>query len=112
MGLKEYLLGLKGEDKAQNFLIKQGFTIMERNFHSKFGEIDIIASKDKILHFIEVKSTDKDYEASYRLDNKKYQKILKTINFYLLKKGLNSDFQVDLLCIYKNKTDFRENITF
>lgn len=112
MGLKEYLLGLKGEDKAQNFLIKQGFTIMERNFHSKFGEIDIIASKDKILHFIEVKSTDKDYETSYRLDNKKYQKILKTINFYLLKKGLNSDFQVDLLCIYKNKTDFRENITF
>lgn len=112
MGLKEYLLGLKGEDKAQNFLIKQGFTIMERNFHSKFGEIDIIACKDKILHFIEVKSTDKDYEASYRLDNKKYQKILKTINFYLLKKGLNSDFQVDLLCIYKNKTDFRENITF
>ncbi len=112
MGLKEYLLGLKGEDKAQNFLIKQGFTIMERNFHSKFGEIDIIASKDEILHFIEVKSTDKDYEASYRLDNKKYQKILKTINFYLLKKGLNSDFQVDLLCIYKNKTDFRENITF
>lgn len=112
MGLKEYLLGLKGEDKAQNFLIKQGFTIMQRNFHSKFGEIDIIASKDEILHFIEVKSTDKDYEASYRLDNKKYQKILKTINFYLLKKGLNSDFQVDLLCIYKNKTDFRENITF
>lgn len=112
MGLKEYLLGLKGEDKAQNFLIKQGFTIMERNFHSKFGEIDIIACKDEILHFIEVKSTDKDYEASYRLDNKKYQKILKTINFYLLKKGLNSDFQVDLLCIYKNKTDFRENITF
>lgn len=112
MGLKEYLLGLKGEDKAQNFLIKQGFTIMQRNFHSKFGEIDIIASKDEILHFIEVKSTDKDYEASYRLDNKKYQKILKTINFYLLKNGLNSDFQVDLLCIYKNKTDFRENITF
>lgn len=112
MGLKEYLLGLKGEDKAQNFLIKQGFTIMQRNFHSKFGEIDIIACKDEILHFIEVKSTSKDYEASYRLDNKKYQKILKTINFYLLKKGLNSDFQVDLLCIYKNKTDFRENITF
>lgn len=112
MGLKEYLLGLKGEKRAKTFLIKQGFSIIEQNFHSKFGEIDIIACKDKTVHFIEVKSTDGDYEASYRLDDKKYQKILKTIDFYLLKKGLNSDFQVDLLCIYKNKIDFRENITF
>lgn len=112
MGLKAYLAGLKGENKAQIFLKKQGFTIIERNFHSKFGEIDIIAKKDEILHFIEVKSTDGDYEASYRLNPQKYEKILKTLNFYLLKKGLNNDFQVDLLCIYKNKTDFRENITF
>lgn len=112
MGLKAYLLGLKGEDKAEIFLKKQGFVIIERNFHSKFGEIDIIAQKDNVVHFIEVKSTDGDYEASYRLDSKKYEKILKTLNFYLLKKGLNNDFQVDLLCMYKNKTDFRENITF
>ena len=110
MGLKAYLLGLKGEDKAEIFLKKQGFVIIERNFHSKFGEIDIIAQKDNVVHFIEVKSTDGDYEASYRLDGKKYEKILKTLNFYLLKKGLNKDFQVDLLCMYKNKTDFRENI--
>lgn len=112
MGLKAYLSGLKGEDEAEVFLKTQGFSIVERNFHSKFGEIDIIAKKDEVLHFIEVKSTDGDYEASYRLDHKKYQKILKTLNFYLLKNGLKSDFQVDLLCIYKNKTDFRENITF
>ena len=97
MGLKAYLAGLKGEDKAQNFLKKQGFTIIERNFHSKFGEIDIIAQKDEILHFIEVKSTSGDYEASYRLNPQKYEKILKTLNFYLLKKGLNNDFQVDFL---------------
>ena len=112
MGLKAYLSGLLGEDKAQSYLKKQGFEIIERNFHSKFGEIDIIAKKDEILHFIEVKSTEGDYEASYRLNAKKYEKILKTLNFYLLKKGLSNDFQVDLLCIYKNKTDFRENITF
>lgn len=112
MGLKAYLSGLKGEDEAEAFLKTQGFSIVERNFHSKFGEIDIIAKKDEVVHFIEVKSTDKDYELSYRLNYKKYQKILKTLNFYLLKKGLKSDFQVDLLCIYKNKTDFRENITF
>lgn len=112
MGLKAYLLGVKGEDRAEIFLKKQGFVIIERNFHSKFGEIDIIAQKDNVVHFIEVKSTEGEYEASYRLDGKKYEKILKTLNFYLLKKGLNNDFQVDLLCMYKNKTDFRENISF
>ena len=112
MGLKQYLSGIVGEDEACAYLKNQGFEIVERNFHSKFGEIDIVAKRGEILHFIEVKSTAGNYEASYRLSPQKYEKILKTLNFYLLKKGLNNDFQVDLLCIYKNKTDFRENITF
>lgn len=64
MGLKAYLDGILGEDKACNFLKKQGFEILKRNFHSKFGEIDIIAKKDEILHFIEVKFTQNDYEVS------------------------------------------------
>ncbi|EGH6294101.1 hypothetical protein IE527_001768, partial [Campylobacter jejuni] len=43
MGVKAYLDGILGEDKACNFLKKQGFEILKRNFHSKIGEIDIIA---------------------------------------------------------------------
>lgn len=112
MGLRAYLLGLLGEDKACAWLKKQGFEILERNFHSKFGELDIIAKKDEILHFIEVKATSKDYETAFRVDRKKYEKILKAIDFYLLKKGLKSDFQLDLLCVQKNEIEFRENITF
>ncbi len=61
MGVKAYLDGILGEDKACKFLKKQGFEILKRNFHSKFGEIDIIAKKDEILHFIEVKFTQKEY---------------------------------------------------
>ncbi|HEC1788756.1 TPA: YraN family protein, partial [Campylobacter lari] len=57
MALFEYLFGKKGEELACEFLKTQGFEILKRNFYSKFGEIDIIAKKDKILHFIEVKST-------------------------------------------------------
>ena len=60
MGLEAYLSGILGEDKACAFLKKQGFKILKRNFHSKFGEIDIIATKDEILHFIEVKFTQKN----------------------------------------------------
>ncbi len=112
MGLKQYLSGILGEDAACAYLKKQGFEIIERNFHSKFGEIDIVAKRGEILHFIEVKSTAGNYEVAYRVDKAKFEKLLKAVDFYLLKNGLEADFQMDLLCIYKDKMDFRENITF
>ncbi len=49
-------IGLAGENEAELFLVKQRFTIVERNFSSKLGEIDLIAQKREKLHFIEVKS--------------------------------------------------------
>lgn len=48
--------GRCGEDFAASILEKQGYTIMERNFWTKDGEIDIIARHDGVLHFIEVKT--------------------------------------------------------
>lgn len=112
MGLAEYLFGMKAEDRACKFLKKQGFKIIERNFHSKFGEIDIIAKKDEILHFIEVKSTARNYEVAERLDTKKYKKILKTVNFYFLKYTCECDFQLDLLCVYKDEIKLINNISY
>ncbi|MBM0636501.1 YraN family protein [Campylobacter sp. VicNov18] len=112
MGLQSYLAGFLGENKACHFLKKQGFELIKRNFHSKFGEIDIIAQKEGILHFIEVKFTQKDYEVSQRLDKKKLEKIFKTIDFYHLKYGMSQDFQVDLICIKNDEIQFCENINF
>jgi len=112
LGLGEYLFGKSSEDRACEFLQRQGFIILERNFRSKFGEIDIIAlSSDKILHFIEVKATSKEYEAEYRLNQAKYMKILKTINFYMMKNEPNRDFQLDLLVIKNKNFEFIENIS-
>ncbi|MEA1892504.1 MAG: YraN family protein, partial [Campylobacterota bacterium] len=48
--------GNLAEEKACTFLYSNGFTVVEQNFYSRFGEIDIIATKDEVLHFIEVKS--------------------------------------------------------
>jgi putative endonuclease len=47
--------GAEGEKLAEAWLIKQGYTILHRNWKSSRYEIDIIASKDNMLHFIEVK---------------------------------------------------------
>lgn len=45
-----------GEDIAAMFLVKQGFSVVERNYLRKWGEIDIIAKKDGVLYFVEVKT--------------------------------------------------------
>lgn len=49
-------LGDIGENCACEFLLRRGYEIVERNYLRKWGELDIVARKGKILHFIEVKS--------------------------------------------------------
>ena len=50
------LFGKWGEDKAAEYLTKQGYAIIERNYRCRFGEIDIIAVKEGTLTFVEVKT--------------------------------------------------------
>ncbi len=49
-------IGRIGEDIAARYLENKGFVVVEKNYRKKYGEIDIITQKGKILHFIEVKS--------------------------------------------------------
>ncbi len=51
-----------GEMICCRFLARQGFNIIARNYRKKWGEIDIIATKDAVLHFIEVKSVSRKGE--------------------------------------------------
>ena len=48
-------LGAWGEEKAARFLTERGYTVLERNFHSRYGEIDLIAEDGEFLVFVEVK---------------------------------------------------------
>ena len=49
-------LGQEGQNRAEKFLLDLGYQIIERNFRSKFGEIDLVALKDDTLIFVEVKA--------------------------------------------------------
>ena len=51
---EHYELGNKGEQLAVNYLINKGYKIVERNWRFQKAEIDIIATKDKILISVEV----------------------------------------------------------
>ena len=81
--------GRLGEEIAQKYLKKHGFEILSVNNLERWGEIDIIAQKGDILHFIEVKSTagSVSHETEYRLEERvgksKRYKIMRTIESYL-----------------------------
>ena len=49
-------LGNRGEEIAVRYLKKQRYTILERNYRSRYGEIDIICSRDQVIVFVEVKT--------------------------------------------------------
>lgn len=53
---KKDALGKYGEELAARFLAKQGWTILERNWRCSAGELDIVASKDRVLVICEVKT--------------------------------------------------------
>lgn len=53
-------IGKIGEETACKFLMKQGYQIISRNYWKKWGEIDIVAKKDKITHFVEIKTVSRD----------------------------------------------------
>lgn len=105
-----YLYGYLSEDKAAKFLEEKNYKILARNYRSFYGEIDIIAEKDNILHFVEVKAS-KKYQALYRINLKKLERISKTIEKYLSEVEVR-DFQIDALIILNEEVEFIENISF
>lgn len=106
-------IGELGENIAEKFLMKHGFSIIERNYTRKWGEVDIIASKDNKLYFCEVKSksvnsiTDVNRETdSYRPEDNmhpwKVKRLSRTIQTYLLDRNIpeSTEWEVDLLVVF------------
>ena len=96
-------LGRRGEEFAVLFLENNGYSILERNFRSKTGEIDIIAKKNKEYIFVEVKTrTSKRYGRPIEAVNKnKMKHIINTSKYYVLKNNLQNLFvRYDIIEIY------------
>jgi len=98
------------EDKACAFIQKLGFQIIERNFTLRGGEIDIIAIKDEVLHFIEVKSGS-SYDPLYNITPKKLQHVIDTAHRFMQKKSLTLAFQIDAISVQNDVCNLIENIS-
>ena len=96
--------GNRGEEKAGEYLISKGYSIVERNFNTKFGEIDIVAKRPGgDIVFVEVKSAKK---GSFIIPEEnitfhKLRRLTKTIEMFLLARRISCDqkWQIDSISI-------------
>jgi putative endonuclease len=103
--------GNLAEIKAVVYLKEKGYTIVEQNFYSRFGEIDIIAIKSDVLHFVEVKSG-MDFEQAIRnITSKKLSRILKTVEVYRKKTSNSLAYEIDAIVVTPQNVEYIENIT-
>ena len=97
------IVGNEGENRAAAYLLSKGFSIIERNWRTKGGEIDIIAFKNDILAFVEVKTLPKGTldMIQRELNYQKRQRILKTSKRFLLnhRQYSNSYIRFDVIVI-------------
>lgn len=123
-------IGRIGEDCACEYLRKNGYTIIDRNYLKKWGEIDIVAKKGRKLHFVEVKAVTRvispgvtretngtistvlgtyapktpfdAYRPEDNLHPWKLQRLSRVIQSYLLQKDIpdDVDWQFDVVTVY------------
>lgn len=101
--------GKAGEARACIFLKEQGFEILENNFYAgRYGEIDIVALKNNLLVFAEVKSRSNEKYGGgiYSITEKKKKALRRAAGFYLVKNSIydSKDYTIrfDLILIDNN----------
>lgn len=99
------------EERGCEYLRENGFRIVDRNVYNRFGEIDIIALKSGVLHFIEVKSASSYEQAIHNITPHKLQKLTRTLQTYLQHKKLDCDYCIDALIVTDSEISWIENIT-
>jgi putative endonuclease len=83
--LQSKSFGLQGESTVAAWLEKHGATIMARNYQTKLGEVDIIATKGDIVAFVEVKTRTTEYFPIMQTVNwRKQQRIIKAARHFVL----------------------------
>lgn len=113
-------LGKLGEDKAAKFLREHGYKILDQNNSTKWGELDLIVTKNNILIFVEVKlKTTEDFGTPEEMIGRnKLAQVKRTAEMYLLNNPdiaeKYNQYQIDAVCIVEEteRITHYENIGF
>ncbi|MCK6462703.1 MAG: YraN family protein [Candidatus Pacebacteria bacterium] len=103
-------IGFAGENAAARFLMKHGFAVLDRNYRKKWGEIDIVAKKEGIIHFVEVKAvsheTNNYGKNGFRPEENvhfwKLKRLSRAIQTYLIEKDVphETEWQIDVMAVF------------
>ncbi len=96
--------GQWAESNVAQYLKQKYYSVLDRNYQKKWGEIDIIAEKNGILIFVEVKANKKEvsgFEPENRVSPEKLRRMNRAIQTYLAAKKYSSDqdWQIDIVSL-------------
>ena len=83
------LLGTGGEALVVQILYSQGYDILEKNYHCRFGEIDVICTREGVIYFVEVKTRMRHRMGlpCEAVNREKQARIRRCAQLYLLRNG-------------------------
>ena len=102
-------LGKKGEQLAVDFLLKNDYEIMERNYRFDRAEVDILAKKDTTLAIVEVKtrsSADFGNPQDF-VKPKQIKQLVKAVDEYVLVNNLDVEVRFDIIALVKDGKHFK-----
>jgi putative endonuclease len=101
-----YQKGIASENKGSGFLKRSNFSVLEQRYKTPFGEIDIVACKNKVLHFVEVKCRTTLDKARNAISQKQIQRITRATLFFLSNfpqyEQQNFEIQFDAMFVSEN----------
>ncbi|MDO6674345.1 YraN family protein [Tenacibaculum sp. 1_MG-2023] len=101
-------LGKKGEQLAIDYLVKKGYTIVEKNYRFQKAEVDIIAKKEGTLAVVEVKTRSTAYFGNPQdfVNPKKIKLLVTAIDNYVTKNDLDVEIRFDVIAVIKQQNEF------
>lgn len=97
--------GVTGEDLTADYLVSRGYTLVARNYHSRYGEIDLIAQNETYLVFVEVKARKSNRFSAPReaVTPAKQRKIRETALCYLTHRPTELQPRFDVAEVYLDR---------
>jgi putative endonuclease len=127
---KRLIVGKMGELLVAKALENKGFYIECMNYRKKWGEIDVVASREGKLHFVEVKTVtrktsstklsknENQHQPEENIHESKIKRLLRTIQTYIAEKDFSGEYFLDYAMVYLDrcgkviKTEYMHNQIF
>ena len=103
--------GNQGEEAAEQYLIRQGFRILKRNWRHLHLEIDLLAMDGEMLVVVEVKTRGRiDFGDPQSFVTKtKQKKLIRAANYYITENDFNGETRFDVIAVLKRNEVFEIN---